>query len=179
VVTERGINQIDVVPLNDNHLPGTPRSMTSAGNGPFGFAFTDKVRLYVSEAAAGTASAYDIDSQGMLRVLSAAVPTQQRATCWLAISPDNKLVYVSNTASGSISSFRVAEDGTLMRLISVAATTAGAPLDVIVDADGNYLSVLTTEGTIETFRIDEISGSLSSVQTISGLPSGTNGLTRR
>jgi 6-phosphogluconolactonase len=179
VVTERGVDQIDVVPLDQNHVPGTPRSATSAGSGPFGFAFSDAARLYVSEAGAGTTSAYDVDSQGLLHVLSAAVPTQQRATCWLVITPDNNLAYVSNTTSGSLSSYRISQDGTLTRLISVAATTTGKPLDVIVSADGNYLSVLTTDGSIETFRIDATSGSLTSIQTVSGLSSGTNGLTGR
>lgn len=177
VVTEHGSNQIDVVPLDQNHVPGTPRSATSAGNGPFGFAFSDAGRLYVSEAGAGTTSAYDVQAQGILHVLSAALPTQQRATCWLVITPDNNLIYVSNTASSSLSSYRIAEDGTLTQLISVAATTVGRPLDIMVSADGNYLSVLTTDGSIETFRIDATSGSLTSIQTVSGLPSGTNGLT--
>jgi len=108
VVTERAIDQIDVVPLDRNHVPGTPLAATSAGGGPFGFAFSDEARLYVSEAGAGTTSAYDIDSQGALHVLSAAVPTQQRATCWLAITPDNTLAYVSNTSSSSLSSYRIA-----------------------------------------------------------------------
>ena len=175
-VTERGIDQIDLIPLDGEHVPGTPRAGSSAGHGPFGFAFGDSARLYVSEAGHGTASSYDVDPPGSLRVLSAAVPTGQRATCWLALSPDQTLAYVSNTASGSISSYRVAEDGKLTLLISVAATTVGNPLDLTIDASGNYLSVLTTEGSIETFRIDGISGSLSSIQTISGLPSGTNGL---
>ena len=179
VVTEHGINQIDVVPLDQNHVPGTPHGAASAGSGPFGFAFSDAARLYVSEAGAGTTSAYDVDSQGLLHALSAAVPTQQRATCWVVITPDNNLAYVSNTASSSLSSYRIGQDGTLTRLISVAATTTGKPLDVMVSADGNYLSALTTEGSIETFRIDATSGSLTSIQTVSGLPSGTNGLTGR
>jgi 6-phosphogluconolactonase len=179
VVSERAVNEIDLIPLDQNHVPGAPRSATSAGSGPFGFAFSDAARLYVSEAGAGTTSAYEVDSQDALDVLSAAVPTQQQATCWLVITPDSNLVYVSNTRSGSLSSYRIAQDGTLARLVSVAATTAGGPLDVIVSADGNYLSVLTTEGAIETFRIDPTSSSLSSIQTVSGLPSGTNGLTGR
>jgi 6-phosphogluconolactonase (cycloisomerase 2 family) len=177
VVTEHGINEIDVVPLDQNHVPGTPRSTASAGSGPFGFAFSDAARLYVSEAGAGTTSAYDVDSQGVLHVLSAAVPTHQRATCWVVITPDNNLMYVSNTASSTLSSYRIEQDGTLTLLISVAATTASRSLDVSVSTDGNYLSVLTTGGSIETFRIDATSGSLSSVQTVSGLPSGANGLT--
>jgi len=130
VVTEHAINQIDVVPLDRNHVPGTPLSATSAGGGPFGFAFSDEEHLYVSESGAGTTSAYDIDSQGILHVLSAAVPTQQGATCWVAITPDNTLAYVSNTSSSSLSSYRIAQDGTLTLLISVAATTAGRPVDV-------------------------------------------------
>ena len=112
-------------------------------------------------------------------MLSAAVPTQQGATCWVAITPDNTLAYVSNTSSSSLSSYRVAQDGTLTLLISVAATTAGRPVDVIISEDGNYLSALTTDGSIETFRIDPTSGSLTSIQTVTGLPSGTNGLTGR
>jgi len=179
LVTERGINQIDVIPLDQNHAPGTPRSTTSAGSGPFGFAFSDDARLYVSEIGMGTTSAYDVDSQGNLHVLSAAVSTQQQATCWLVITPDNKLVYVSNTSSSTLSSYRIAQDGTLTGLISVAATTAGHPLDLIASADGRFLSVLATDGSIETFRIDATSGLLMSIQIVSGLPSGTNGLIGR
>jgi 6-phosphogluconolactonase (cycloisomerase 2 family) len=179
VVTERGTNQIDIVPLDSNHRPGAPRSAPSSGNGPFGFAFSDQARLYVSEAASGTTSAYDIDPQGVPQVLSAAVPTQQRAACWVVITPDNDLLYVSNTSSGSLTSYRIAQDGSLTRLISVAATTVGGPLDAIISTDGNYLSVLTTVGSIETFRIDATSGSLVSIQTVSGLPPGTNGLAGR
>jgi 6-phosphogluconolactonase (cycloisomerase 2 family) len=176
VVTEHGSNQVDVIPLQPNHLPGTPRTASSAGSGPFGFAFNDAARLYVSEAG-GTTSAYDLDSEGNLHILSGAVSTQQRTTCWLAITPDTNLVYVSNTLSSSLSSYRIAPDGTLTKLISVAATTAGLPIDLIVDEDGNFLSVLTTDGSIETFRIDATSGALTSIQTISGLPVGANGLT--
>ncbi|MDP9009384.1 MAG: lactonase family protein [Pseudomonadota bacterium] len=177
LVTERGINEIDVVPLDQNHAPGTPRSAASAGSGPFGFAFSDAARLYVSEIGMGTTSAYDVDPQGILHVLSAAVSTQQRATCWLVITPDNNLVYVSNTSNNSLSSYRIAMDGSLTGLVSVAATTAGRPLDLVVSADGNFLSVLATDGSIETFHIDATSGSLTSIQTVTGLPAGTNGLT--
>jgi 6-phosphogluconolactonase len=179
LVTERGINEVDAVPLLPGFVPGVPRSSPSAGGGPFGFGFGDSLRLYVSEAAAGTASAYDLEADGTLHVLSAAVPTQQRATCWLTIVPGSNLVYVTNTPSSSVSSFRIANDGTLTSPISVAATTTGNPLDVTVSADGNYLSVLTTDGSIESFRIDETTGALSSVQRISGLPAGANGLVGR
>jgi 6-phosphogluconolactonase (cycloisomerase 2 family) len=176
VITERGTSQLDVIPLDQNHLPGPPRTAASVGSGPFGFSFSDASHLYVSEAGAGTVSAYDIDSLGALRVLSAAIPTQQRATCWLVITPDHKFAYVSNTASNSLSGFRIAQDGSLTQLNSVVATTASGPLDLIVGADGHHLSVLTTGGSIETFRIDAAAGSLTKIHTALGLPPGTNGL---
>jgi 6-phosphogluconolactonase (cycloisomerase 2 family) len=59
---------------------------------------------------------------------------------------------------------------------SVAATTQGNPLDMAVTPDGRYLNVLTTTGNIEVFRIESSTGGLSSVQVLTGLPAGTNGL---
>jgi len=179
IVTNRDSNQIDVIPLQQNHAPGTPVTAKSAGSGPFGFEFTDATHLYVSESGAGTTSAYSLDSQGNLHTLSAAVPTQQKTTCWMAITPDRSLVYVSNTVSDSLSSYHIATDGTLVQPVSVVATTSGGSLDLIVDATGNYLSVLGTNGSIETYRVDTTSGALTSIQKISGLPTGTNGLIGR
>jgi len=176
VVTERGIDQLDVVPLAEDHTPGTPHTVESAGHGPFGFAFSDALRLYIAESAAGSTSAYNIDFRGSLSVLSAALPTGQGATCWLAISPDNQWAYVTNTSSKSISSYRIAADGGLTLAASIATTTSAPPIDVVVDTAGGYLSVLTTDGAIETFRVDRVSGSLSSIQTLTGLPRGSNGL---
>jgi len=132
--------------------------------------------LYVSEAGGGTASSYSVDPQGILHTISAAVPTQQRAACWLVITPDKKEAYVSNTASGSISEFGIGVDGSLSLSASIAATTQGGPLDMAITSDGLYLNVLTTSGNIEVFRIDAATGALAQVQVVSGLPAGSNGL---
>jgi len=176
MVTERGVDQIDVIALSDERTPGIPQGIASAGQSPFGFAFSDTLQLYIAESAAGTTSAYDIDPRGRLSVLTPALSTGQRATCWLAVTPDNRWVYVTNTSSRSISSYQAAEGKGLMLAVSVAATTAGPPIDIIIDMTGDHLSVLTADGSIETFQIDKTSGSLSSIQTISGLPAGSNGL---
>src|SRR3569832_737990 len=40
MVTERGVDQIDVLPLSDEHTPGAALSTASAGGSPFGFAFS-------------------------------------------------------------------------------------------------------------------------------------------
>jgi len=175
MVTERAVDQIDVIPLSDEHTPGTALSTASAGSSPFGFAFSTNLQLYIAESAAGTTSAYDIDAGGSLSVLSSALATGQKATCWLAVTPDDQWVYVTNTASRTISRFRAADKG-LTLVAAVAATTAGPPIDIVIDMTGDHLSVLTADGSIETYRIDAASGSLSLIQTISGLPAGSNGL---
>ena len=177
MVTERALDQIDVIPLSDKQIPGQPRKIASAGHGPFGFAFSDAVRLYIAESAAGTTSAYDIDPSGTLSVLASAISTGQAATCWLTISPDNRWVYVTNTSSRSISSYRVTENGGLTLVASIASNTTGRPIDAFIDTTGEYLSTVTADGAIETFRVDLASGSLTSIQILSGLPPGSNGLT--
>jgi len=177
MVTERALDQIDVIPLSDQQIPGQPRKIVSAGRGPFGFAFSDALRLYIAESAAGTTSAYDIDPSGSLSVLASAISTGQAATCWLTISPDNRWVYVTNTSSRSISSYRVTEDGGLTLVASIATNTTGRPIDVVIDTTGEHLSTVTADGAIETFRVDPASGLLTSIQILSGLPPGSNGLT--
>jgi 6-phosphogluconolactonase len=176
VVTETGGGHIDTYTVDANGVAGGHVVHPSAGTEPFGFAFRNATQLYVSEAGAGTASSYTVGSQGALQTISAAVQTQQRTACWLVITPDKKTAYVSNTSSGTISEFAIGVDGSLSLSASVAATTQGNPLDMAVTPDGRYLNVLTTTGNIEVFRIESSTGGLSSVQVLTGLPAGTNGL---
>jgi 6-phosphogluconolactonase (cycloisomerase 2 family) len=140
------------------------------------FSWPSFTQLYVSEAGAGTASSYAVGAQGALQTISAAVQTQQRTACWLVITPDKKTAYISNSSSGTISQFAVGVDGSLSLSASVAATTQGNPLDMAITPDGMYLNVLTTTGNIEVFRIDASTAGLTSVQVLTGLPAGSNGL---
>jgi 6-phosphogluconolactonase len=176
VVTEHGGGRIDTYTVDANGVAGAHVVHSSAGTGPFGFAFRNGTQLYVSEAGTGTASSYTVGAQGALQTISAAVQTQQRTACWLVITPDKKTAYVSNTSSGTISEFAIGVDGSLSLSASVAATTQGNPLDMAITPDGMYLNVLTTTGNIEVFRIDASTAGLTSVQVLTGLPAGSNGL---
>jgi 6-phosphogluconolactonase (cycloisomerase 2 family) len=176
VVTEHGGGHIDTYAVDANGVAGGHVVHPSAGTEPFGFAFRNSTQLYVSEAGDGTASSYTVGTQGALQTISAAVQTQQRTACWLVITPDKKTAYVSNTASGTISEFAIGVHGSLSLSASVAATTQGNPLDMAITPDGMYLNVLTTTGNIEVFRIESSTGGLSSVQVLTGLPAGSNGL---
>jgi 6-phosphogluconolactonase (cycloisomerase 2 family) len=94
----------------------------------------------------------------------------------LSLTPDKNVAYAANTISTTISVFSIGSDGSLSLTAAVGATTQGGPLDMAVSSDGLYLNVLTTEGSIEVFRIEPASGALTHLQTSTGLPAGTNGL---
>jgi len=117
-----------------------------------------------------------VGAQGTLQAISTAVPTTQKAPCWLTITPDKKATYVANTASGTISIFSIGVDGSLSLSAAAGAGTQGGPLDMAVTSDGRYLNVLTTSGNIEVFRIDPATAGLTQLQVLTGFPAGTNGL---
>jgi len=76
---------------------------------------------------------------------------------------------------GRLAEYRIARDVTLTQLTLIAAATVGRPIDLIVDADGNYLSVLTANGSIE----HSVSIQLLGRGCPTSLSSGANGLAGR
>lgn len=176
VVTERALDVIDVFTIDGDGLAANRHAETSAGQGPFGFAFRNASQFYVSEAGSRSASAYALDTNGALQTLSRAVRTDESATCWLAISPDGRTAFVANTGSGTISGFAIAADGTLSLTRAVAATTPGGPLDLAITGNGRYLSALTTTGSVATFRIESPGSDLTPTGVATGLPAGSTGL---
>src|SRR5438552_4066728 len=148
----------------------------SQGTTPFGFAVGRGDRIFVSEASGvpngSSASSYRISEAGDLAVISATVPTEQKAACWLTLSFDERFAYTANAGSGSISGFSVAPDGTL-RLLSpsgvTAVTGAGShPVDLAESGDGRFLFALANgNGTLASFHVTS-NGALQSLGFASG-----------
>ena len=185
VVSERATNLLSLYDVNDDGIASDPRSVPSAGQTPFGFAFDKRGHLLVSEAFGGTPNAstlssYDLDDNAV-KVISAKVPTNQSAACWVAITPNGRYAYVTNTASGSVSGFRVARNGKLAPLNAdgrTGVTGAGsAPIDAEVGRDGEMLYVLTS-GAVSAFRVRG-DGSLTTMAGAAGLPPSAVGLAVR
>lgn len=162
VVTERETDLIDVYRVRRDGRTTGPAVQRSVGATPFGFAFTPRGRLVVSEAfdaaADGSAtSSYSLDGR-RLRPISRSVPTTETAACWVAVTPDGRFAYVTNTMSGTVSGYRVASDGRL-RLLQADGRTAdlgsgSGPTDAAITADGRSLYTLNAiEGTVAAFRI--------------------------
>ncbi|HEV2126837.1 MAG TPA: beta-propeller fold lactonase family protein, partial [Chloroflexota bacterium] len=104
VVTEKATNQILTYAVDRHGLAGTPVVNQSEGMTPFGFDFTKRGDLIVSEAFGGAenasaVSSYQVNSGGGLHTRSASVGTHQTAACWVVVTNNGKFAYTTNTGS--------------------------------------------------------------------------------
>ncbi len=198
VVTEKGApvklpSLIDIFPVTAG-VAGPVIPKPSTGNIPFGFGFTKSGQLIVSNAespkslTASTVSSYKADAMGNLTTISGAVPDNQGAACWIAITSDAKYAYTTNTLSGSVSGYAIGSTGTLTLLppdgIVAPQTATTGDIDLVVSPDNKYVYVLNSmagksPGAIAGFSIAS-DGSLKSVPTnATGLLPGSIGLAIR
>jgi 6-phosphogluconolactonase len=171
VVTEKTSQTIDTFAVVGGIAqPGV--SSASAGATPFGFAFDNVGRLFVSEAA-GSASSYGVDAAGA-HVISGAVSTFQGAPCWLVVSKNGRYAYTANAAAGSISGFAIAPDGSLALLGSTPGLAH--PLDEAFSNSGRFLYVLNDgRHDVAGYRV-AADGSLTALGEVGTLPAGAIGL---
>jgi hypothetical protein len=164
VVTDRN-NTVYSWPVQRNGTPGPLTRTPSPGATPFGFAFTRRDVMIVSEAGGtatsggSTVSSYVFNPRTATPVIvSAAVPTTQGAACWIVVTPDGRHAFSANAASSSVSSFGIARDGALSLINGQAALMAGAgALDMAVAPDGSQLYVFgsRTPQSLYTFAVDD------------------------
>lgn len=185
-VTEKATSLIDTYLVNEDGTTMGPNSSESSGMTPFGFDYTSRGALLVSEAFGGmpglsAASSYGIGMGGELDAISPSVPSSQTAACWLVVNPNSRHAYVTNTGSGTISGYTVYGDDSIELLDEDGLTfdlgEGTAPIDAAFATNGRFLYVLNS-GTheITALRVNKSDGSLSFVQTVSDLPMSTNGL---
>lgn len=184
VVTEKATQIIDTYAVDEDGMASGPVSQTSSGITPFGFSFTRRGALVVSEAFGGAPNGSAVSSyslrDGRLTVLSGSVPTTQTAACWIVITNNGKYAYASNTGSNNISSYRVGRAGRLTLQEAVAIPTGAGPIDMALNKNSRFLYVLNAGShSIDVFQVDRGNGRLTTGTGISGLPNGANGLVAR
>jgi 6-phosphogluconolactonase len=184
LVTDEVGNQINAYTIDDDGLPSAPIANASNGMTPFGFAFNNAGTLVVSEAfggapSQGAASSYSVSDNGVLNVISGAVPNSGTASCWVVITKNGKFAFVSNTGDGTISSYRAsAENGSLSLINAVAANTGmtSAPRDMTLSVNSRFLYVQVAGGQgVAAFRIGG-NGSLTLIDAAGMLPFGAQGI---
>ena len=182
LVTEKASNTIDAFPIGAGGLAGIPVTSPSVGSTPFGFDFDDRGYLLVSDAG-NAASSYSVAADGHLTPITAPVPTNQAAPCWLVASKNSKFAYTANAGGGTISGFDVDRNGglTLLDASGASATLGGGshPLDEAVSVNGQFLYVLTDGFHSVTGYAIGTDGSLTPAGSVGGLPVGALGLAAR
>jgi 6-phosphogluconolactonase (cycloisomerase 2 family) len=173
VVTERVSNRLETFAIAQDGSLGGPVVTAAAGTTPFGFDFTTRGQVIVSEAASASASSYAPNVDGTLSVVTAAAPTLQRATCWLIVSNSGRFAYTANAGTSNITGFAIDANGTLTRLADSGVSGdlgAGAqPLDLDMSRNGNFLYVMKNgTGTIGAFAVGG-DGSLTPLADTPGL----------
>jgi 6-phosphogluconolactonase (cycloisomerase 2 family) len=177
IVTEKGDNVIDAYYVDPTGVAHGPTVSPSNGAAPFGFDFTSRGELVVSEAAASAASAYAIKREVKLESISASVLDTQSAACWLVVAPDDRVAFAANAGSGTLSSYRIGPRGELALAVAVAGSTGpkSHPVDMAFAASGRYLYALANgAGTITAFRADGTE--LITVGVVDSLPASATGL---
>jgi 6-phosphogluconolactonase len=186
VVTNKATNTIDTFAVGSDGTPGPAQSQPSQGDTPFGFGFDKRDHLIVSEAFGGAAgasavSSYSVDSGGLLSTISASVPDNEAAACWVAITRNGRFAYTTNTGSGSISSYAISQDGTLSLLEQVAAATGAgsAPTDMAQTASSRVLfALLPGRDSVAAYRV-AADGGLTPIDEAGGVPASATGLAAR
>jgi 6-phosphogluconolactonase (cycloisomerase 2 family) len=146
----------------------------SAGAVPFGFGFSKRGDLVVSEAGASTVSSYRIAGTGAAQTITGSLPVGQGAACWVAVTADGRFAYTGN-ASGSISGFAIARDGALSAL-NADGLTALAPRPNDLAVAGNYLyAVNPSVGEVTAYRVRD-DGRLDALPGVANLGAGLAGL---
>lgn len=179
VVTERATQRITSFRVKRDGTLTDKTVSVSSGQTPFGFAFTTRDILVVSEATRSGVSTYRFaEHSAAPSLVTASLPNGQGAACWIAVTPNGKFAFSANAATSSVSSFAVARDGQLSLVAGAAAITgpnAGA-LDMAVSPNGKQLNVFASRGLqIVSYRIAP-DGSLSLQGTVGGMPTGSAGL---
>ena len=186
LVTEKATNQLMSWRVEiRSGLLDAPTITPSAGVTPFGFAFDNRDRVFVSEAVGGaalasTASSYRFAEQQPAKALlvSASVPTLQTAACWVAVTPNGKFAYTGNAGSSSISQYQVGRDGSLA-LVEAAAGVTGSGTgitDLAISRSGQALYALAPGAMrVVAFEVGS-DGRLTASSTVTGLPGMMVGL---
>ncbi|SDY75964.1 6-phosphogluconolactonase, cycloisomerase 2 family [Asanoa ishikariensis] len=183
VVTERATNAIVSYPVGSDGQLGDPRTWSSSGQTPYGFAFTDDGTLLVVEAfgaAKGKAATSSYATTGGdLTPVSASVGNGRSEICWAVVSDDNRFLYTTNFADSGISRYAIGDDGSLT--LDDAAAGVGIAghtglRDEDLTTDGRFLYALDAESCQVFGWSVGASGSLSPIGSWGGLPATVAGL---
>ena len=175
VVTQKNTQTIDTFEIVDDGAAGPAEAHPSNGAVPYGFAFDNLGRIYVTEAGPAAASSYAVGRDGGLTSISASVPTGGNAPCWMVVTGNGNYAFDTNASSGTVSRFSISRDGRLSLLGATPALGAGVT-DEALSVNSQFLyALMGGSGDIDAFSVGS-DGSLTAISGAAGLPAGAVGL---
>lgn len=183
VVTEKATSTIDTFSVDGSGVASAAIPHASNGATPFGFAFDNKGDLLVSEVGGGPSgtsalSSYAVGEDGSLTTISASVPDYEFAACWVVTTNNGKFAYTSNAhpPSNDLSTYAIGTNGGLALSQEIAAKPGNGPTDLALSSNSKFLYAFDSgDGAIAAFAV-HTDGSLSAINTVSGLMAGDVGL---
>lgn len=173
VVAEKGTSRLNTYVVDENGIAGPPTIFDSAGTVPFGFSFSTRNRLYVSEAGTSSVSSYQIYPDGQLETISGVVGNAQAGVCWVAVTQNGRYAYTTNAGSGTISLYDIDRDGTISH--EANAEAVGGVIDVAFSNNSRYLYALSSSAeVILGYQLDS-DGLITKIEEID-IGTGANGL---
>ena len=174
IVSERNTNRLDLFPLDDDGRIGQPHTAASNGATPFGLDVAHGGLILVSEAGPNAVSSYRLQDLSF-RLEDGSVPSNGKATCWVRLSPDERVAVTANAASASMTAFQVDRNGTLQQTAIGTLPAGSGPLDVDITQDNRFVyAVEANAQAIGAFRIGG-DGHLTPLPGATGV-GGTEGL---
>lgn len=146
-----------------------PFAKIAPGSGPRHLTFHPNGRLvYVINELANTITVFDWDAaDGALKEKQTITTlpkdfTGRSYTADLKITPDGKHLYGTNRGHDSLASYRIAGDGTLT-LLTIQPSGGKGPQNLLITPDGKWLLCANMPGNnVVVFKIDAMSGSITS-----------------
>ena len=183
VMTQRGTNAIAVYPVAETGQLGEPLVQPSSGPTPYGFAFTKRGGLVVTEAfgaqaGKAAASSYQITHAGAAPI-SHSVGNGRSEICWAVVTNDGRYAFTTNFGDGAVSRYSINDDGSIAldeAAAGLAADGQAGLRDEDLSSDGRFLYAIDADHRrLIGWAVGE-SGSLSPVGSWEGLPATVAGL---
>jgi DNA-binding beta-propeller fold protein YncE len=183
VVTQRGTNAIAVYPVAGTGQPGTPMVQPSSGPTPYGFAFTGRGGLVVTEAfgaqaGKAAASSYRIGDAGAAPI-SRSVGNGRSEICWAVVTSDGRYAFTTNFGDGAVSRYSIGDDGSIALDEAMAGLVVDGQTglrDEGLSGDGRYLYAIDADSRRVFGWAVGANGSLAPIGSWEGLPATVAGL---
>ena len=177
IVTERQTGKIDVFTVDADGSLSHPVADAAQGVEPFGASFAPSGALLVAEAGSGAVSAYSINADNTLDVVTSKSPSSGAATCW--VIPAGSFAYATSAITSSISGYKLGTSGDLTALGIVLTEPGNAnaifppvgvtsfPLDIQVTEDNKFMYVVYSAlGEVIGYKVGA-DGKLTKIATVS------------